>query len=98
MSFSSLNSRNINLDLARSFAICSIVLCHCTEFTYQLTQESWSTSSTLSQYVRTILFTLGRLGVPIFLMLSGFLLLQRHKMNNFDDYKGTSAQKVGDML
>lgn len=87
MSFSSLNSRNINLDLARSFAICSIVLCHCTEFTYQLTQESWSTSSTLSQYVRTILFTLGRLGVPIFLMLSGFLLLQRHKMNNFDDYK-----------
>ena len=87
MSFLSLNSRNINLDLARSFAICSIVLCHCTEFTYQLTQESWSTSSTLSQYVRTILFTLGRLGVPIFLMLSGFLLLQRHKMNNSDDYK-----------
>lgn len=75
------------MDLARTIAIFSIVFCHCTEFSYSLSQEAWFQSSEASRYIRTIFFTFGRLGVPIFLMLSGYLLLQRHKIEDFKDYE-----------
>ena len=73
------------LDWVRAFAIVSIVFCHCTEFIYPLYQQGWNTAGTVSQIIRTVYFTFGRLGVPLFLFLSGYLLFSRHVCKSWND-------------
>lgn len=65
------------IDAARSFAIACVVLCHVTEGIYQLDLEYISCISVASSIFCFIAFTVGRCGVPIFLMISGYLLLDR---------------------
>lgn len=77
--------REVWLDWARTIAIISIVLCHCTETIYPLNLIGWQSASEISKVVRTVLFTIGRLGVPIFLFLSGYLLLSRHPCKSWHD-------------
>lgn len=67
------------MDLARTLAIVSVVLCHaaessCKQFnTYVLTEMTFS-----SRMFLFTCFTIGRtLGVPVFLMITGYLLLDR---------------------
>lgn len=76
------------LDHARAFAIISIVFCHVVECIYP-----WISPSYSGQFERTIYFTIGRLGVPIFLMLSGYLLLSRHQVTNLQEYMAFLKKK-----
>ena len=69
------NNRKISLDFARSFAILAVLLCHSIEFAYPISLFNWTYMVPFDQYFRIIGFTLGRLGVPIFLALTGYFLL-----------------------
>ncbi len=65
------------LDFARSLAIWMVILVHVTENVYSFDLDSMAVLSPLSRVVAFTGFTLGRLGVPIFLFLTGFLVLDR---------------------
>lgn len=65
------------LDTARAFAIMLVVLCHVTENIYFYSGIDILERSIISQFIGFSLFTLGRLGVPIFLFISGYLSLSR---------------------
>lgn len=70
------NNRRIRcLDFARTIAIMCVVLCHSVEAIYSDTD--YFNLSNISQISRIILFTIGRLGVPIFLFLTGILILKK---------------------
>ena len=66
------------LDVARSFAICAVVLCHCVEQFYSFSIEGVSNLTSLSKWFMFSAHTIGRMGVPIFLFLTGYLLLGKY--------------------
>lgn len=66
------------IDWARAFAIITVVICHATESTYSFTSKGIDGLGPLSQASAFSLLTIGRLGVPVFLFISGYLLLDRH--------------------
>ena len=72
-------SRMVWADAARSFAILCVVLCHTAEavFGFDPVLLPQYQSSMKLQVLAFFLFTAGRLGVPVFLFLSGFLLMDR---------------------
>lgn len=64
-----------NFDIARTFAILCVIMCHCIgEIYFKINFEQLSI---VSQMIRIIFFTIGRLGVPIFLFLTGALTLKK---------------------
>ncbi len=65
------------LDFARMIAIILVVLCHAVENVYALKLDYISSISVQSKIFVFTAFTLGRIGVPFFLMISGYLLLDR---------------------
>lgn len=65
------------VDLARAAAIVSVVLCHATESVYTLNKEGLAAVSRQSGLFAIAAFTLGRIGVPIFLFITGYLLLTK---------------------
>lgn len=69
------------MDRARAFAILAVVLCHAVEMVHPFAQQAFDASDWLQWTIRFGLFTVGRLGVPLFLGLTGALLLER-------DYSG----------
>ena len=69
--------RQNNLDIARSFAIVAVILCHSVEYAYSVAMQDWKNLQGVDQIFRSLTFTIGRLGVPIFLLLTGFLLLNK---------------------
>lgn len=75
------------MDLIRTLAIMCVVLCHSVEKIYSLNLEEWNTSSISSNLFKTVFFTIGRLGVPLFLMLTGYLLLDKNIDNDEDVIK-----------
>lgn len=85
-------NRYIKLDIARTFAILCVCLCHCSELIYVYSPKTVIISE-LSVYSRVFMivsFTLGRLGVPVFLFLTGALLLRKTMDSDesvFDFYK-----------
>ncbi|MGN0561271.1 MAG: acyltransferase [Candidatus Fimenecus sp.] len=70
--------RKQSLDLLRTLAIFSVLFMHATEQIYSLTAAGISDLSTISQLFVLLGLAVGRLGVPLFLMLTGYLLLPRH--------------------
>ncbi len=80
------NNRIIWLDIVRCIAILLVVLCHATEAIYSFTIEEWNNLTLSSNIFKIISFTLGRLSVPLFLFLSGYLLLRKN-INNSEDCK-----------
>ncbi len=72
------------MDMARCFAIMSVVWCHSVESVFSMNIEEWSILNTYGKLLRTCSFTIGRLGVPIFIFLSGALILNK----NIDDDSG----------
>ena len=70
-----MKKRNIQLDLIRSIAIILVVLNHAVETYFNGTSE---VMVGFNKYFAIVFFTLGRLGVPLFLILSGYLLLTRN--------------------
>lgn len=69
------------IDLIRSVAIFFAVLCHATESIYKLNLENMMSLSYQSRIFGFACFTAGRLGVPLFLMITGSLLLSRDYSN-----------------
>ena len=65
------------LDLLRALAILMVILCHGTEAIYSLSISGVANLNVHSKITVFSFFTLGRLGVPLFLMISGYLLLDR---------------------
>lgn len=71
------NKRIIQLDLARTIAILCVVFCHATEYIYTLTKSGYDALSIKSGFFMVLAFNIGRLGVPIFLFLTGTLILSK---------------------
>ncbi len=65
------------IDLVRCIAIITVVLCHSTEGIYRLNVDFIQKISTQSKFFGFSMFTVGRLGVPLFLMITGYLFLDR---------------------
>ena len=66
-----------NIDLARSIAILAVVLCHANTEVYKYGYEAMNSLPQIDQNAATLFLTFGRMGVPLFLYISGFLLLQK---------------------
>ena len=64
------------IDLLRCLAICCVVLVHSANAVYPFDLEAM-TPVRLSTVFAYTLLTVGRLGVPVFLMITGYLLLDR---------------------
>ena len=69
--------RIVWLDYARMFAIICVVITHTTERVYEMNAEILAQSPAHSRLFALSMFTIGRLGVPIFFFLTGYLLLDR---------------------
>ena len=69
--------RRIELDIARTIAIICVVLCHASEAIYKPNSNMWGTLSDQSKLFFIIVFTIGRIGVPIFIFLTGTLILNK---------------------
>ena len=80
-----MKNRSKHMDFIRALAIILVIFCHCCETVYDLD----STNAALIYYPTTLIvylfFTMGRLGVPLFLLLTGYLFLDR-------DYDNESAK------
>lgn len=69
--------RIVWLDYARMIAIICVVITHTTEAVYCLNAETLMQFSIHHRLFTITMFTIGRLGVPIFFFLTGYLLLDR---------------------
>jgi len=78
------NNRIIWLDITRSIAILLVVFCHAIEGIYKLNIIEWNSFNFQSNIFKIISFTIGRLGVPLFLFISGYLLLKKDIKDNED--------------
>lgn len=67
----------MSLDVIRVIAIFMVVICHATEICYPMNLESWKIINKGNQLFRILAFTVGRMGVPLFLFLSGTLILNK---------------------
>lgn len=72
-----LYKRVVSIDLLRAFAIITVVLCHSTENIYTMNQSFLSQISVQSRLFAIASFSVGRLGVPIFIFITGYLFLKR---------------------
>lgn len=66
------------IDVLRSIAIICVVLCHATENVYKLNLDYMSNVNVLSKFFAFTTFSIGRLGVPFFLFITGYLLLDNY--------------------
>lgn len=71
------SGRIVWVDYARALAILAVVLCHATESAYRMNLEGVGQAAWFSQAAAFTLFTIGRIGVPLFLFMSGYLMLDR---------------------
>ena len=65
------------IDIARCFAIFCVVLNHSIENIYDLSVGKFTDLSIGSQVFAFVAYTFGRMGVPVFLMITGYLLIDR---------------------
>lgn len=70
-------SRIAFLDAIRTAAISLVVLCHCTEAVYNFSYDSMASLPSEIQLFILSNFTLGRVGVPLFLFLTGYLVISK---------------------
>ena len=73
-------NRIISFDVARALAIFLVVLCHAAEVIH----ANNAPTSNYSNAIFIVAFTLGRIGVPLFLFLTGALVLKK-QINSDDD-------------
>ena len=78
------SKRIVWLDVTRTVAIFLVVFNHVVQLMYKFDLEGWSFYSTRMNLIKLALFSIGRLGVPLFLSISGVLLLNK-KMENDED-------------
>ena len=65
------------IDLIRCLAICTVILIHVLQDTYSYELDVLPYAGIGRQIYELGLFSIGRLGVPLFILISGFLLLDR---------------------
>ena len=74
------SKRNFSLDIARVFALCCVMMIHCSSlFVTKYPANSFGF------WVGNVFDSLSRIGVPIFVMISGALLLDESKTKSFRD-------------
>lgn len=78
------DTRNIALDIVRAFAILMVLVCHAVDCVYEPTYECLQGVSEASRLFAFVLYTFGRMGVPLFLFLTGYLTLDK-KFNSTSD-------------
>lgn len=71
--------RNYTIDLLRVIAALMVTLTHSVEYSYQFYWDDslLRSQGSISKLFAIVTFSVGRLGVPIFLLITGFLLLDR---------------------
>lgn len=72
-----LAKRRANLDIIRIIALGLVLLVHCIENTWHLIPGKFEMQSQIGQFVVMLLYSIGRLCVPLFLFLTGYLMLGR---------------------
>lgn len=65
------------LDALRTLAIICVLTCHCLESVYRIDSSHMMASSYASRIFAVVGISFGRLGVPFFLLITGYLLLNR---------------------
>lgn len=70
------------IDFIRAFAILTVLICHSTEAIYPIEPEGLTAYSFPNQFLALLLFSIGRIGVPLFLFMSGYLLMDRRYDEN----------------
>ena len=79
------DERDYSLDLAGAFAITSISLSHAINVAYDVYGDQYLefiTTGVWAQIIKAVLRILSQLGVPLFLMLTGILILRKNILNN----------------
>ena len=85
-------NRSKKLDFIRAIAILCVVFCHSIESVYYMFQDRtilYSNISTVSKIFDLTGITLGRLGVPLFLFITGILISKK------DFSKKENIKKLG---
>ena len=75
-------NRNYTLDVIRTISILFVVANHAIEFLFPFYNktngvELFCEMTLTNQVFQFVVFTMGRLGVPLFFMLTGYLLVTR---------------------
>lgn len=73
-----MKQRNESLDVIRALAAFCVVVNHAAEFVYSMNLEKFDGMTWSGRSFFFLAFTFGRIGVPLFLLLSGYLLLPRY--------------------
>ena len=73
-----MKTRNIRLDVIRCLAVMSVLLCHSVESVLRLDLSGITSLPPRIGFWKLTLFTIGRLGVPLFLFLTGYLMLPKN--------------------
>ena len=73
------------IDIMKGVAIICVVLCHAVESAYS--GAEWIALSNMSKIFKITIFTIGRIGVPLFVLASGVLLLNKKFENENDIIK-----------
>lgn len=66
--------KDVHLETLRILAMATVVLCHAVEAVYRWDVKFISQLSTQSKVFAFAAFTIGRLGVPMFIFITGYLL------------------------
>ena len=75
------SARIAQLDVIRTVAIISVVLCHSLEAIYRLNATAMADYPPGNKLFLMSMMVVGRIGVPLFIFLTGFLLLPRDYSN-----------------
>jgi surface polysaccharide O-acyltransferase-like enzyme len=90
-------NRNPSLDFIRSLAILMVCWVHSVNRIYSFTLKGMNSLSSASFVFGNVAHAFGQMGVPLFLMLSGYLLLSR-EYNSFEDVKAFLKKKLLPLL
>ena len=65
------------LDLVRSIAIVGVIMCHVVGDVYGFNLQSMQSEGVLSRMFAFLVLSIGRIGVPFFLLTTGYLMLDK---------------------
>ena len=72
-----LSQRQASLDVVRLVAISSVLIMHVLDNSWSLNKSILVQNSTVVIVLKFLVYNLGRIGVPLFLFLTGYLMLDR---------------------